>query len=331
MKKSAASLAICLLVLSPSRARGQDADAQRGIAAQALFEQAAREMDAGDYASACRKLEEVTKLAPDGLGAKLKLARCYEGQGRLASAWSQYATVKSMAARMGQTERGQAATEMVEALGPKLARMTIEVPADLRAIPGISVMRGGLLLGEAQWGTALPVDAGGHEIVVTAPGYKPWKRQVEVVADGASVTVAVPEKALVPEPSAQQRAPSPVLMAQPAPPDRTWLRPVGLSALGLGAAGVVAGAVFGGLAIERKGRSNADGHCDARNRCDDEGLALRDQAVGFAQASTWLLVTGGALAAGGMVLWLTSPRKDEPAPRAGLWVSPSAAGLQGTW
>lgn len=314
----------------PAAAWAQDADRERGIAAQALFEQAAREMDAGDYASACGKLEEVTKLAPDGLGAKLKLARCYEGQGRLASAWAQYAVVKSMAARMGQMERAQTAGERAAALGPKLATMNIEVPAALRVIPGISVTRDGLPLGEAQWGTALPVDAGGHEIVVTAPGYKPWKNQAEVVADGAAVTVAVPEKALVPEPKSRVVTGA-IVNAPPAAPGGTWQRPVGLSAMGAGGVALVAGAVLGGVAIERKNRSNDDGHCDALNRCDDAGLALRAQAVDFARGSTWTIVAGAAFAAGGTILWLTAPKQAKPPGRVGVWLSPGGAGVRGAW
>lgn len=44
----------------------------------------------------------MTRLVPEGLGAKLTLAECYESQGKLASAWTQYTVVESMAARTGQ-------------------------------------------------------------------------------------------------------------------------------------------------------------------------------------------------------------------------------------
>src|SRR5262245_3532350 len=183
--------AACLGLFMPAVATGQGVDPQNALAAQALCEQASGERDARNYLSACRKLEEVTRLVPEGIGAKLTLGECYEALGKLASAWSQYALVEGMAARFGQPERAQKAAEQARRLRSKLATLAIEVPAAMRSLPGLSIARDGVPVGEAQWGTPLPVDAGGHAIVATAPGYRPWKKQVEVVADGAQVVVRV--------------------------------------------------------------------------------------------------------------------------------------------
>src|SRR5262245_12663625 len=102
--RTLAALVLCVGLSAPFAARGQEEDPQKTLAAQALFTQAAAEMDAKQYESACRKLEEVTRLLPSALGAKLTLAECYEARGKLASAWSQYALVEAMAAKAGEAE-----------------------------------------------------------------------------------------------------------------------------------------------------------------------------------------------------------------------------------
>src|SRR4051812_40620982 len=107
--KSLALVAFGFALLVPPAARGQAGDPQRALAAQALFDQAEAEMAAGQIASACKRLEEVTRLVPDALGGKLKLGDCYEKLGRLASAWSQFAIVAQVAARVGQAERADEA------------------------------------------------------------------------------------------------------------------------------------------------------------------------------------------------------------------------------
>lgn len=86
-------------------------DPQAAAAAQALYAKATADMDAKDFASACRKLEEVTRLAPEGLGAKLTLGDCYAALGKLASAWGQYVIVKTAGAQAGQAERAERASK----------------------------------------------------------------------------------------------------------------------------------------------------------------------------------------------------------------------------
>src|SRR5262245_53849434 len=88
-----------------SAAWGQPADPKKASAGRALYEQALSDMDAHNYAIACRKLEEVIGMAPEALGAKITLAECYEAEGRLASAWAQYSQAKELATKAGETAR----------------------------------------------------------------------------------------------------------------------------------------------------------------------------------------------------------------------------------
>ncbi|MFT3772734.1 MAG: hypothetical protein QM820_45675 [Minicystis sp.] len=293
-------LAASLGLSSPAAAQG--VDPAKAAAAQALYDQATADMDAKSYVVACPRLEEVVRLAPDGLGARMTLGQCYEALGKLASAWSQYALIEVQAAKRGQAERSQRARDRAAALRPRLAVLVIEVPSAARAIPGLSVVRDGVPVGEPQWGVPMPVDTGAHEILVSAPGYKPWKKSIEVVADGAKLSATVP--ALKPDPlSAAGPAAAP---AQ----GRTWYRSAGIPAMAVGAAGIGVGALLGGLAIAKNAESKRDNHCDAKDTCDATGLALRNLARGLGNGSTAAFVVGGLILASGVVLFATG----QPAP-----------------
>src|SRR4051812_9950130 len=70
-----------------------------------LFTDAKALMAEQNYAEACPKLEEATQLAPEGIGGKVKLAECYKGWGKLASAYRAYKVAAKAAADAGQSER----------------------------------------------------------------------------------------------------------------------------------------------------------------------------------------------------------------------------------
>jgi hypothetical protein len=162
-----------------------------GATADKLWEEAGKAMDAHDYATACPKIEEVIRLRPDGLGAKLKLAKCYEGAGRLASAWSLYVRVESLAEKASQPDRQKVAHDRVEALKSALATLMIIVPDAVRAQPGTAVTCDDKVVEPAQWGVPLPVDKGRHVIVVTATATERSERVEEIEADGAHKTITI--------------------------------------------------------------------------------------------------------------------------------------------
>lgn len=228
-------LAFAWLSFSARPAAAQAVDPERAAVAQSLFEEASAEMDRRQFSSACPKLVEVTRLIPQGLGAKLALGECYEGLGKLASAWSQYSLVESLAQKDGQAERAKEAGEKARALRPNLATLAIHVPDVARAITGLSIARDGSPVGEGQWDVPVPIDAGTHEVTVTAPGRQTSHLRVKVETDGLKreVTVTVPDSAMKPV-----TAPSP-----------TWQRPTGIAAFGLGAAAIVAVGAGVGLMI----------------------------------------------------------------------------------
>src|SRR5580704_11253708 len=119
MRGGAASTAAvgALIVTSSLLARpalAQDADK---ATAQALFDTARRDMDAGRFAAACPEFASSYKLDP-GPGTLLNLAVCYEKNGQTASAWATFLDAATEAGRAGETPRVQMAREHAQALEP---------------------------------------------------------------------------------------------------------------------------------------------------------------------------------------------------------------------
>jgi uncharacterized membrane protein YebE (DUF533 family) len=91
-------------------------------------------------------------------------------------------------------------------------------------------------------------------------------------------------------------------------------RTFGKVALAVGGATVVAGGVFGYLAM--KGWDDAKAACGGSMTCmtaEDATNAndLREQALSRATISNVLFIGGGALVVTGLVLWLTAPAPQE--------------------
>jgi len=83
-------------------------------------------------------------------------------------------------------------------------------------------------------------------------------------------------------------------------------RTIGLVVGGVGVVGLAVGGLFGLSAKAKKDDSLE--HCpDDPNRCDEEGVSLREDALKAANAATIFMIGGGALVAGGVVLYLTAP------------------------
>src|SRR5262245_62252923 len=111
-----------LLFAEPARAQG------RGVSiatAEALFREGTALLDEKRYAEACPKLAESHRLDP-ATGTLLALAFCHEGEGRLASAWAEFAEVAGRARAEGRTDREHVAREHAANLKPRLARLSVE-------------------------------------------------------------------------------------------------------------------------------------------------------------------------------------------------------------
>jgi len=321
-RKLGIAFVLAIGVSSPRFAGAQSTS--DSVTAQALFDDARELMAKGRYTQACPKLEESQRLDP-GSGTLLNLAACYEHEGRTASAWTKFLEAAAAAQAGGNAERENAARERAADLAPRLARITIRLTDEDTA--GLEVRRDGAIVTPAQRGTAIPVDPGAHTVVATVPGRPPWQRTI-TLRDGATATVMVPEfdvelvgptkpDAAATKPQVGATKPDlgetkPDVGAAPAEPSGDdgfgTQQILALTSLGIGAAGVVVGGVFGFRAISFRKQSQQ--HCED-NACRDQvGVNLLTRSIGAGNMSTSAFVIGAVGLAAGAALWFTAPGPD---------------------
>jgi len=311
----AVALLAASLVVAPRVARAQQQDATSAAAAEKLFQEGRTLIEQGRWVDACPKLAESLRLDP-AVGTALNLAECYERVDRVASAWVTYRKAETMARRAGQRERYTHAASRAELLEGKLSYLTVTVTAPPK---GLVVTRDGERLGEAAWGTAVPVDGGVHVIEATAPGRRTWRRDVSVEPRSARAKIEIPSLDVAPAQARSADGPSPAVPLQ---------LTLGWVAAATGVAALGTGFAFG--AIAKSQYDDAGTHCSAVD-CDGRGVALTSDARSSAAISTVLFVAGGALAIGGVVLVLTAPRRDSTAAQVGLALSPTGYGAWATF
>ncbi|MDC3960753.1 hypothetical protein KEG38_43270 [Polyangium jinanense] len=279
-----------------------------------MFTEARQLLDAGRAPEACPKLEESQRLDP-AVGTALNLADCYERTNRTASAYITFEDAAALARRTGDTARAEEAERRAQALQPKLVRLAVNVPEPHR-IPGLTILRDGQPLPQAQWGTPVPVDPGEHVVEAKAPDRTPWKKTVQLTTPGTVEQLAVP---LLGE------------VERPPPPGRTAQRVAGIVVGSVGLAGL---AVAGGLSIAAVTTDKeSKQYCpEDPNKCYPRGVALRNEAIMYADTATVVVIASGVVVATGVTLFLLAGAPKSPNKTARTWVlaphaSPQGAGL----
>jgi hypothetical protein len=314
--------------------------------AQALFDEARTLVKAGKYAEACPKFEESERL-DSGPGTEFNLADCYQRAGRTASAWAEFLSVADSLHAAGQRGREKVARDRATALEPKVARLTINVPASAR-VAGLEIKRDSEVVREAQWGTGVAVDPGQHTISAAASGMAPWQKSIDVTGEGKTFSVNIPTLSATPAAQTTPQA-APLATPQPSsapataearsPQESEPARGLGgrriaaLVAAGVGLVGIGVGSYFGVEAFSKHGDYVA--HCP-NDVCDPAGIQLHNDAASAATASTIAMTAGAVLVAGGAVLWLTAPPSGR-ASGSGLRLHPAVGvrsgglSLEGAW
>ncbi len=275
------------------------------VAAESLFQEARRLMDAKQYGEACPKFLASHKMAP-AVGTLLNLADCYEKNGQLASAWARFHEAVALAQRFGRSDREKVARDRANKLEPRLSRVTITA-ADAKA----AVKLDGAPLDSGALGTAMPVDPGKHTIEATAKGKKPYSTTLTVDETNTPATLDIPPLEDV---SAEKPKPPEPIEDKPAEKKQGGTqRTLALVSVAGGVALLGVGAVFG--LRTRSKWAEAQDHCEDLE-CDDTGVGLVDEANTAGTISTVAFVAGGVLAAAGVVVYLTAPRSAKAAKKS---------------
>lgn len=319
MKRSAA-LILLAATLSPAAAAA--AEPRDPVRADALFRQGQALLTKGDVAGACQKLADSYALDAT-LGTLLNLAYCHERQQRFFTAWVEYTTAESHAARTEQRDRAAFARGRAADLARRLPRARLEVQG-ARAIyvDGQRVERAA--------GDLLVVPSGEHTIAIDTDAGERRSATVTFPAEPGSVTAVAFLEARSPAPVAGTLAST--ATQPPQDPPRTdggeGRRTAGfvVGAAGLAALGV--GSYFGIATLAKK--DDAARGCDATG-CDRDAKHAGDLAHTYATLSTVLFVAGGVAAAAGATLVLTAPSGSPAIARSGFVTTVSPAGFAGTF
>lgn len=308
----ALALVPCLLLAGGHRAAAQSAEAQE------LFDEGRRALAGGDYATACTKLAASERIER-AVGTLLSLAECEEGLGQLASERLHLQEAASWAdASHNPLNRGPIARRRFADVDKRVPRLTLQrtpgAPLDSQ------VTRDGVNLGAAAFDAPLPVDAGRHVIVVSAPGH-------------ATATYAVTLKegeqtALVVGPAGEE-TPTPRSGGLLGWPRRTWVYALG----GVGVAGVALGSFFGLRTFSTWNQAQHD--CGSGCAPGSPAHAEASEAHTDAAVSTVSFLAGGAALAAGAYLFFSAPHDGKTAVgvRVVPWLAAGAGGASvgGSW
>jgi hypothetical protein len=240
------------------------------------------------------------------VGALARVAQCAEGKGDIAGARAAWQRAVALAEAQGDDRLIPAKAEFhrLDKLVPRIKLSFMEAglgPVDLQLadlkIPGV------------RDGASFPVNPGVVAVRIEFPGRKPWSTSVTLKADGATTGITVPKLDNANE----------ALLVTHRPPT------VGYVVGGVGIASLVAGSVFGLLALDRK--STTDTECnDVTRSCTAAGQAAASEGRTFGTLTTIGWVVGGVGLGAGLVLIVTHKKDPVKVSVGGSFGGPSGAG-----
>lgn len=270
--------------------------------AKALFEEGVAKMEAKRYEEACPQIEQSLKLDPYP-GTLFTLAECEAQWGHSAAAYKRYGEYLTLFASLPKEKQQKQGARDKDArtkrgeLAAKIAELTVV----LSAPSGTEVSHNGAKLPEGELGNPLVLDPGEHVFTTSAPDGASNEQRITLTAgEKQSITLTL-KKSVEVVPTA---APSTT-------PAGTSPRRIAAFALGgVGAAGLILGAVTGGLMLAQMDAINAGckDNGDGVALCTEEGAAAGNNAKTFGLIATVGLAAGAALAGTAIVLFVTEPR-----------------------
>jgi len=316
------SLVVALLVAC----LGHPALAAEGTtrsAARQLGTEGVQAYQAGDYASAVEKLERAYGALPVPSLA-LWSARALERTGKLVEASERYleavrGEVSGDRELQAQAKKDAAAER--EQLLPRIPTLSIHVEGP--SCEKLELLLNGQSLSAGLVDTPLPTNPG--PVTVVARCSELEATETIELAEATQRQVAL---RLTPTQAAKNPAPSPATV----PSDTTtgkpsrWQPTAGWISIGVGGAGIVLGAIMGGVALGKVSELGCDSNGACPGATDDE-LA---SANTLRTVSTVGFIAGGILTAAGVTLLLIPPPRADAA-YVTPYLTASSIGLRGAF
>ena len=290
---------------------------------------------AGDPAAAREQVKLGYQLSQDGkceeaiphfveslkLDAKaitlINLASCEEKTAHLADALGHWVEARARAQVENNGGIEEEAEKRAKALEPKVPRLTVVVPGAPAA--DVEVSRDGVALGAASMGVPLPVNPGGHVLVVHVKGHLDTTENVSLAegeAKTAELKVGAPTKEVAAAPT---RGPAADGSSRPLSP---------LVFIGFGAAlvGVGVGTVTGLMAF---GKASTASDACPNKECTSAGLNAVDSGRTLGTISTVAFAVGAVGAGVGVYGLLFG--KPSASTSVAVSLGPTGGALRGTF
>ena len=312
--------------------------------AQALFDEGLSDMRAGRFKIGCALIKQSLEIDARP-GTLFTLAECYSKAGKYASAvehYDRYLTVfESMPADQQQSQEARVDLSRSERtrLVALVAWLRVSVPDG--APPGVVVTMDGEPFPTSFFGVATAVDPGPHVFTTRAPDGPLVEQRIDIApGERRSFILALRTAGIAPPPAADPDVPppgpEPDSQAKHGPSPWVWV------AGGVGAAGLVTGAITGAMLLRE--RSKIRSGCDSGNPtpqgkipCSTDGKRAADLAQGtLAPVTTVALSVGAAGLLTAIVLLVTEDSGGSSATRGAIptvAVGPGLAtfGVTSTW
>jgi hypothetical protein len=301
----AAAVLVAVLTTAGS-ARGEESDHDRAVAA---FAEARKLIEAGDCSGAIPKLEE--SIAREAsVGARFSLADCMHAPDPYGAFWQ--LREAALLAFMKHDDRLAMAESRAAAIVAVTGGLHFDVDAAALGAPGFDLRVDDRPIDRFHFATPIAIASGDHRIVATVADGRRYEGIARVT--WGSVTRARIVLLHPPAVGASSQPPPPVITPIPARADDdsgfSGRRKVALGVGGAGIAALTVATAFGIVALEK--RSELDRACNGdRNACTGDPRVVDpvvDSGDANATISTVLFAVGGALLAGGAVLWLTDSK-----------------------
>ena len=269
------------------------ASGQEHERARQLFVECRTAEDAGDLVKACLRCSESFDLVPSQATASA-LSRCEEGQGRVATALRrERAGLKLLRPTDKNYEaRAAVAKKRIEELQARVPRLVFTWPKGQTVT--VKIDNEPLDAGTGSF----EVDAGAHEIVVSAVGHAP-RRTSHTVAEREKLPIE-----LMVGPPLTARKPSPeAVQSEPAGGDDQRIAAYVVG--GVGILGVVGFAITGGLVLDKmntvadecvEGVDGADGICRTQAGADAAAAGRTLNIINIVSLAVGIVGIGTGLA-----------------------------------
>ncbi len=305
-------LSLCAAHPALAQPRNNQPQADMNARADEQFRKGRDEQDRGNCQKALEHFRESHALKP-GRGTLLNMGLCEKKLGQLAKAMQHFDEL--LPQLTAGDERRQIVRDNLAELKPKVPYLRVVLKADSPA--GTVVTYDNAELEPTMIGTDMPVDPGKHVVVVEAPGLPNRKYDI-VMEEGKRQTLQI-------EPGILPAQPPPLV---PEDSSRNTKRTVGFVVGGVGVAGLITGAITGGLALSD--HSAAEEACPSRKGCGSDAIDIANRGQTLSIVNTVALAVGVVGVAVAIPL-IVMNGKAKSTSAMGVWVSPDGAriGLSG--